>query len=64
MPINFRLTAKEIIDVWNDANQNVLYFKSFINIYSILLNKKIINKKSILIDHNSSNLNVLFIVIS
>ncbi|MDC3057234.1 AMP-binding protein [Alphaproteobacteria bacterium] len=55
-PINFRLTAKEIIDVWNDAKPKCFIFqKSFINIYSILLNKKIINKKqSILIGHNSN----------
>ena len=45
-PINFRLTAKEIIDVWNDAKPKCFIFqKSFINIYSILLNKKIIIKK-------------------
>ena len=53
-PINFRLSTKEIIDVWRDATPKCFIFqKSFINIYSELLKKKIIDKKqSILIDNN------------
>ena len=53
-PINFRLSTKEIIDIWRDATPKCFIFqKSFINIYSELLKKKIIDKKkSILIDNN------------
>ena len=50
-PINFRLSLKEVLDVWHDSSPSFLIIQnSFQEIYFELLNKKIIDtKKTILI---------------
>ena len=47
-PINFRLSLKEVLDVWNDSSPSFLIIQnSFQEIYFELLNKKIIDTKKL-----------------
>ena len=46
VPINFRLSSKEVIDIWKNAKPKCLVFQEpFLPIYTELLNKKLIKKK-------------------
>ncbi len=49
MPINFRLSKEEILDIIKDANSKFLLFdKSFLKIKNYLVNKHFLNKNSTL----------------
>ena len=45
MPINFRLSSIEVLEIWKDSNPKCLIFQeSFLDIYKELLEKKFLDK--------------------
>jgi len=45
MPINFRLSSIEVLEIWKDSNPKCLFFQeSFLDIYKELLEKKFLDK--------------------
>ena len=45
MPINFRLSSFEVLEIWKDSNPKCLIFQEcFLHIYKELLKKKLLDK--------------------
>ena len=62
MPINFRLSSLEVVEIWKDSNPKCLIFQeSFLHIYKELLKKKFLDKgKGIYINSCSNELDCSF----
>ena len=62
MPINFRLSSLEVLEIWKDSNPKCLIFQeSFIHIYKELLKKNFLDKiKGIYINSCSNKLDCSF----